>query len=83
MNSETIHGHEVLKLMVKAGGAWSREKLLRDIRSTFGTDARFHTCTEQSLNAEELLDFLQSRGKIENSSSGYRADEQKICSNAG
>ncbi|RME68485.1 MAG: DUF2492 family protein [Verrucomicrobia bacterium] len=60
----SIHGHEVIEMMVASGRVWTVDTLLAAIRERFGPDARFHTCSAENLTAEQLIAFLQERGKF-------------------
>lgn len=59
----SIHGHEVLNMMIDSGESFSTASLIAAIEQRFGADARFHTCSQQDLTAAQLVDFLASRGK--------------------
>lgn len=76
MNS--IHGHEVLHMM--AGQSYTEESLLQAINQKFGNEAKFHTCSKQDMNAQELIAFLKAKGKFKPApSSGFTVDSSKIC----
>ena len=78
MNS-SIHGHEVMRMMVESGKQYSRESLKEEIENTFGLDACFHTCSALNMNADDLIDFLDARGKFMNMQDGFTTDQSKIC----
>ena len=77
--SESIHGHEVMEMMVASGKTYTRESLEVEIVEKFGADARFHTCSAENMTAKELVDFLEDRGKFINSDEGFSTDPEKIC----
>lgn len=62
--SESIHGHEVMEMILAAEPPFSREQLKEAIRSRFGEAPRFHTCSAQDMTLDELLQFLGGRGKV-------------------
>ena len=75
----SIHGHEVLNMMIESGEQFSTESLVATIEQRFGADARFHTCSQQDLTAAQLVEFLASRGKFIPSDSGFNTHSSKIC----
>lgn len=75
----SIHGHEVLNMMIASGEHYSRESLAAAIIARFGDAARFHTCSAEGMTAEELVSFLASRGKFIPQDEGFSTDESKIC----
>jgi len=77
MNS--IHGHEVLNMMMASGEQYSLESLEAAIHERFGTQARFHTCSAENMSAGELVDFLHKKGKFIPLESGFTTAESKIC----
>ena len=77
--SESIHGHEVMQMMIESGEAYTRDSLRADIIRRFGEDARFHTCSAENMTAEELIEFLAARGKFTDSGDGFQTDASKIC----
>ena len=76
---EQIHGHEVIKLMVQSGKAYTRASLLADIVAQFGPDARFYTCSAQNLTPDGLIDFLQAKGKFVPYEQGFRTSADLMC----
>ena len=63
---DQIHGHEVMKMMVESGEAFTRASLQAAIHARFGTDA--------------LIDFLEQRGKFVPKDNGFSTLPDKICS---
>lgn len=39
----SIHGHEVLTMMLASGQSWTSDRLVAAIDEKFGREARFHT----------------------------------------
>ena len=76
---QSIHGHEVLQMMIASGEPYTVASLEAAITSRFGTDARFHTCSAENLSAAELVAFLQKKGKFIAAEEGVNTHESKIC----
>ena len=77
---ESIHGHEVLQMMLASGRPYTRESLRTEIMAKFGADARFHTCSADNLSADGLIDFLDQRGKFTGDDAGFNTEPTRICS---
>ena len=75
----SIHGHEVLNMMLESGERYSEQSLEAAICMRFGKDARFHTCSAEDMTAAELVAFLASRGKFIPAENGFSTHESKIC----
>ena len=75
-----IHAHEVMHLMLELDRDFSRESLTRAIVGRFGEDARFHSCSQSGMDVNAVIDFLESRGKFVQRSSGFNTAQDKICS---
>lgn len=76
---QSIHGHEVMHFMMEHGGSFTKQSLREAIVARFGADARFHTCSADGMNAEQLIDFLEARGKFIAEGTGLTANADKIC----
>ncbi len=74
-----IHGHEVMQMMMRSGKAYTRESLRAAIIEEFGPDARFYTCSADSMTADELIAFLQARGKFVEAPGGITTEPGKMC----
>mgnify|MGYP002719311093 CR=1 FL=1 len=73
------HGHEVIQMM-RGNSYPTRESLVQAIIDQFGADARFQTCSAEGLNAKQLVEFLEARGKfMPAGSDGFTVDESKVC----
>lgn len=74
-----VHGHEVLHMM--AGNSYaSQRELIQAIIDKFGEEERFYTCSAEGMTAEELVNFLEMRGKFKPTvSDSFTVDETKIC----
>jgi probable metal-binding protein len=69
--SESIHGHEVIGMMVESGTAYTEATLHDAIVGRFGSDARFHTCSADNLSPDGLIKFLAAKGKFVPVSGGF------------
>jgi len=63
MNTE-VHGHEVMRMMIESGRTYTRASLRAAIVGKFGEETRFHTCSAEGMTADELISFLEMRGKF-------------------
>ena len=75
----SIHGHEVLQMMIASGESYSVASLEAAIKTQLGINARFHTCSAQGLDAAQLVAFLQRKGKFIAEEEGFNTSESKIC----
>jgi probable metal-binding protein len=76
---DSIHGHEVLHLMLEHGGGYTRESLRDAMIARFGADARFHTCSADDLTADQLIEFLAARGKFVAGEDGFNTHPRNTC----
>lgn len=77
--SDSIHGHQVMELMLSLGRSISKQELEQLMASHFGEQARYHTCSASEMDAQELIGFLEARGKFIESSDGIATAADKIC----
>ncbi|MDX5626448.1 MULTISPECIES: YecH family metal-binding protein [unclassified Brenneria] len=75
----SIHGHEVLQMMIDSGESFTTEQLIAAIEKRFGSAARFHTCSATDMTAAALVQFLADRGKFIPSEAGFTTSASKIC----
>lgn len=78
--STSIHGHEVMHLMLELGGSFSKQSLRDAVEQHFGAEARFHTCSAQEMNAAQLIDLLEAKGKFVATERGFNTEAERICS---
>ena len=74
-----VHGHEVMQMMATSGQAYSRNSLRTAIHEKFGPETTFFTCSSDRLSADQLIDFLQSKGKFHLMDDGFGLNEEQIC----
>lgn len=75
----SVHGHEVMNMMVESDKTYTKESLADDIRKKFGEKTVFYTCSAENMSAEQIVDFLEKKGKFINSEKGFTTDKEKIC----
>ena len=74
-----VHGHEVMHMMASSGFAYSRESLRAAIHENFGENTRFFTCSADNMSADELISFLESKGKFHPAGAGFGLSTEQIC----
>ncbi len=74
-----IHGHHVLQMMLSSGKTYTRASLLEDICLTFGTTARFCTCSAENMTADQLVTFLEAKGKFVPQGEGFGTSADLMC----
>lgn len=78
-STEHIHGHEVIAMMMTSDEPFTRESLATKIRQKFGANTRFYTCCAENLTPEELVRFLEERGKFAPRGDGFNIDPARVC----
>jgi probable metal-binding protein len=74
-----IHGHEVLNMMLASGQTYTKAGLAAAIINKFGGEARFHTCSAAGMTADELVAFLDSKGKLVSQPGGLQTSPDRLC----
>ena len=77
--NESIHGHQVMEMMAKSEKTYTKQALKMEIETEFGENARFHVCTDSDLTADDLIEFLASKGKFVESAEGISMPEDNLC----
>ena len=80
--AESIHGHDVMRMMVEANRSFTEGQLKEAIINKFGEDARFHTCSASQMTAAELIGFLRARSKFIVSDDTVAMRAENICDHA-
>ena len=76
----SIHGHEVLHLMLKTPQGFSTESLVQKLHHHFGPSTRFHTCSAEGLDAQGIVTFLEKKGKFHPvDETHFQTHLEKIC----
>jgi probable metal-binding protein len=76
---ESIHGHDVMHMIAETQTALPKAAWVSVVEKKYGQSARFHTCSAKNLNASELIDFIQARGKFNGSPQAMSLDASAIC----
>jgi probable metal-binding protein len=74
-----IHGHDVIAMMLETAQPYSRASLVAAIAARFGEAARFHTCSAAGMTADELVTFLEARGKFTPVGGGFQVNADRVC----
>jgi probable metal-binding protein len=78
--TEEVHAHAVMEMMVSSGKRWSGESLLAAIEEKFGEGARFYACTADGMSGAELIEFLEGKGKFSGPADSFIFDHGRMCS---
>lgn len=77
---QDIHAHEILHMM--EGNSYATKADLHNaIVEKFGNDVVFHTCSAKGLGIDEIILFLESKGKFKEAQDGFTMDINKVCKN--
>ena len=76
---QSVHGHEILEMMISSGKSYTKETLEKEIIEKFGSDTRFYTCSAENMTARDLIFFLEKRGKFIDGNDGFFTQPEKIC----
>ena len=73
------HGHEVLHMKDRNSDA-NNQALIDAIIERFGAEERFYTCSAEGLDARQLVNFLDDRGKsIDTDDAGFTVNLGMMC----
>lgn len=75
----SIHGHQVMQMIIASGKNYTTASLIEDIELQFGKDACFHTCSAEQMDAAALVEFLAKKGKFIQHNEGFSTSAEKIC----
>ncbi len=74
-----VHGHEVMQMMIASDAVYTKETLRAAIVERFSEEAKFFTCSAEGMNAAELIEFLDARGKFQPVPGGFKTDAGRVC----
>lgn len=77
--ADSIHGHEVMEMMLEMGDSFTERSLVEAIEAKFGAGARFHACSASNMTPAELVAFLKRKGKFTGSEDGFNTEKSRIC----
>lgn len=60
-----IHIHEVLDIIYDSDKIFTIDSLKEEVILRFGNDVEFTSCADDRFGIEEMINFMQNRGKIE------------------
>jgi probable metal-binding protein len=75
-----IHAHDVLSMVAESNGGMMLDDLRSMLHTKYGPDVRFTNCADARFTVDELLLFLESRGKISVEDGVARVNTQNVCS---
>ena len=75
-----LHAHEVMRMMLEQDCDYSRESLAEAITERFGADATFRSCSLAGMDVQEVINFLEMRGKFILRGKGFNTAPDRICS---
>ncbi len=77
--SESVHGHEILRLLLETPEPLTQAELRGIAAREFGADARYHTCSAAEMTLDDLIVFLMGRGKLSESDGRLIVHRREIC----
>lgn len=78
--SAVFHIHDVLDFLYSNPEKATTEELYAKISDKFGAEAHFFSCTVESMDIKEAIQFMLSRNKVVEVSPGYfSADAGNPC----
>ena len=60
-----LHIHEVLNLIYSSDKIYTIDELKEEVIRNFGEDISFTSCSEHEFEIDEMVNFMQQRGKIQ------------------
>jgi len=76
---DRIHGHDIMNMMLESNQQFTKESLTQMILDKYGSETRFYTCSAEDMTAEQLVDFLEGKGKFISTDDGFNTAAEKIC----
>lgn len=77
--NESIHGHQVMEMMMQSDKVLDKAALIAEIAIKFGEETRFHTCSANDLSADELIQCFSSKGKFVETSEDISMAQSHHC----
>ena len=74
-----IHAHDVLGMVAESPDGMPLQELRVVLNSKYGPEVRFTNCADAKFTVDELLVFLESRGKISVNEGVARVNGQMVC----
>ena len=76
---EQIHGHEVIQMILGSDRKFTRESLRKEIVEMFGEGARFFSCSDTDMTADQIIGFFERMGKLSFTQDGLTMDTSGGC----
>jgi probable metal-binding protein len=77
---QSIHGHEVIAILIDAEAPMTPADLQAAVTRLFGPAPRFHTCSAYNLTLDGLLALLLNKGKLSYLNGRLHLHREKVCS---
>ncbi|MGE5314622.1 MAG: YecH family metal-binding protein [Acidobacteriota bacterium] len=74
-----IHAHDVLHMVAESNDGIVLEELRTVLNEKYGPAVRFTNCADARFTVDELLAFLQMRGKISVENGVARLNAHNVC----
>lgn len=76
---QSIHGHEILKMLIGAQDPYTRDRLGSEVKEKFGEQVRFHACQGSDMTLDGLMEYLSVRGKIQEKNGRIYSSVEHVC----
>jgi len=76
---EKIHGHELINMIAGKEKAMSLQEIKETAEKDLGQDVSYYTCSESSMNTDEMIQFLLERHKLIKKDTGYVINFGEVC----
>jgi len=76
---EKIHGHELINLIIGKEKAMSLTEIRETADKNHGQNVSYYTCSESSMNIEQMIQFLLERRKLIKKDNGYVINSGEVC----
>lgn len=74
-----VHAHNVLNKLLEASTPYTLDSLHKAVLAEYGDEVRFHTCSQQDLTFDALMDFLLSKQKVVIDGEHVVANRDRMC----
>ena len=74
-----IHGHELIHLIIRQNRVMSLEEIKDAALQNIGQDVSYYTCSETSMNTDQMIQFLLDRQKLVKKGDGFVINRGEVC----
>ena len=74
-----IHGHDLINLIAQKETAMSLQEIKEAAEKDLGQDVSYFTCSESSMNTDEMIKFLLDRHKLIKKDMCYVINLGEVC----